>query len=100
MSSAERVSSSRGRARGLPLAVLILDLLMLRGTLCDGSRRVESDGEAEGEVDIRSLSAGSSEAFRFRFDMVGVLKESITVPSMSEYIASLWFQRDVSRYEL
>lgn len=32
--------------------------------------RFDMDGEAAGDVDMRSLSDGSSEAFLFRLDMV------------------------------
>lgn len=45
----------------------VRDLLMLRG---GGRGRPAMEGEALGEVDMRSWSTGSSEAFRFRFDMV------------------------------
>lgn len=47
---------------------------MLRCVFAEGRRRLETEGE--GEVDMRSLSEGSSDAFRFRPDMVEVLKGS------------------------
>lgn len=58
----------------------VRDLLMLRGC---GSGRPAIEGEALGEVDMRSWSAGSSEAFRFRFDMLGVVKGSERNASVS-----------------
>ena len=75
MSSAVRVSSSRGSGNGLPPDVFVLVRLMLRCVLDEGSARFATDGELVGDVDMRSLS-GSSEAFRLRPDILGVLKGS------------------------
>ena len=69
MSSAERVSSSRGRGRGLPPAEPVRVRLMLRCVLVDANGRFDMEGEALGDVDMRSWS-GSSDAFRFRPDML------------------------------
>lgn len=70
ISSADNVSSSRGRASGLPIVVAVRVRLMLRWVLDEGRGRPGIEGEAVGEVDMRSFS-GSSEAFRFREDMFG-----------------------------
>ncbi len=65
--SASRVSSSLGRASGLP-AGPDLTLLMCRWA---GSERVEGTGEFDGENDIRSSAEGSSSsAFLFRLLLV------------------------------
>ena len=55
---------------GRPLAALVRVFLKLRCVLEDASGRFSIDGEAVGDVDMRSLS-GSSEALRFRPDMLG-----------------------------
>lgn len=49
---------------------------MLRYLLDEGSWRCDAEGEAVGEVDMRSLS-GSSEAFLLRLDMLCVLCVSV-----------------------
>ena len=43
---------------------------MLRWVVDGGKRRLDMEGDAEGEVDMRSLSDGSSEAFLLRPDML------------------------------
>ena len=70
MSSADSVWSSRGNDSGRPPALPVLVLLMLLGA----NMRFDIEGETAGDVDIRSLSDGSSEAFLFRPDMLCWLK--------------------------
>jgi hypothetical protein len=68
MLSAESVSRRRGRASGVPMApVPVRVRLMLRCIGC-GRRRPDMEGETDGDVDMRSLSEGSSEALRLRFE--------------------------------
>ena len=56
---------------------------MLRWLADGGSKRLEMDGDAEGEVDMRSLSDGSSDAFLLRPDMPWKLGESMSYHNMS-----------------
>lgn len=66
MSSGERVSNSRGKARDRPLRFLRDRLIVRAGGNCLFSK----EGELVGDGDMRvSLSIGSSDAFRFRLDM-------------------------------
>ena len=75
ISAAESVSSNLGSESGLPTAAPVRVRLMPRGVFEGGSGRLEKEGDGIGEVDMRSWS-GSSEAFRFRFDILGVDRES------------------------
>lgn len=68
MSSAERVSSNLGKAKGLPPAAPVLVRLKLCLVFAEASGREDMAGEAVGDRDMRSWS-GSSEAFRLRPDM-------------------------------
>ena len=72
MSSADMVCRSRGRGSGRPCAEPVRVRLMVR---CSG--RLPMEGEAEGEVDMRSrsLSGSSESALRFRPDMLDCLAE-------------------------
>lgn len=62
---------------------------MLRWVVDGGSKRFEMDGDAEGEVDMRSLSDGSSEAFLLRPDMLWKLGESMSYHNMSATIIKI-----------
>lgn len=88
ISSAERVSRSRGKGRGRPPEAFVRFLLML---LCKPGAaiwRFANEGEADGDVDMRSLS-GSSEAFLLRPLMVGVLKGSETWRCCQQRLSNL-----------
>lgn len=70
MSSAESVWSRRGSESGRPTALPVRLLFTLRPDVDGDRRRLETEGEADGDVDMRSCSAGSSEAFLLRPDML------------------------------